>query len=76
MIPCPNEETCGGTFEFRVEPGYDGDGVWTTFVGYDTECVERTCTCVLTPEQWAALEAKAAEGASDPDPDFGLDTHI
>jgi len=74
MIPCPNEEVCGGAFRFSVHLEHDGVDEWMTCVGYAVECVERTCSCRLTAEQWTLLEMKAVESASDPDP--GIDAYV
>jgi hypothetical protein len=61
-MDCPNFEQCEGDLKFKVTIEHAGADEWMTFVGYSAECIEQTCECVLTDEQWGALEKAAVEG--------------
>lgn len=67
MMPlCPNFETCQGELTFDVTSESQGEGAWSTFMGYSAECTEQTCDCELTDEQWQMLQDAAVE--YDPEP--------
>ena len=68
MIDCPRAltepPTCTGKnqtgwLRFSVSVDYDVNAV-------DVECVERSCTCEYTDEEWAALEDEAVRRAAEP----------
>jgi hypothetical protein len=60
-MDCPNYESCAGELHFSVSPVWQGEGVWNTYMGQEAECVEQTCDCELTGEQWDDLLNDAIE---------------